>query len=720
MLTLPPFAFRIAATLAVVVVFVLPTEAQKPKILKNLNVTIKRLDQLNSKYEETNICITPNGNTMFFMSDRGGQPWSEPQINANRIRYDGDIWRSVKQGDSWSSPRVMLPPISTKDGEDEPNVLADGKTVIFQSWQDGWELRGGPYFASTMQGSRWSTPRGLGGGITRFFKEKFEIHRAYGTDGVAVSPDGNTFVMAAGADYYGNMDLYISKRGPTGEWSYPRKLSLSTPRNERSAFFGSDGKTLYFSSNGHGGYGGLDIFKTTLNPDGSHGEIINLGPEFNTLKNDYGFIIAAHGEEAYFVRNGDIYQAIIKDPPPELLGEQSGMILGHVRNHDGTPMQCTMKLVNAKTGQALQIMQTDASTGEYSFFVANRSVPVKVECYTHKDRWGHKTARFTGNKQYEEVVVNFNKPTPEPEPTAAAETRPREPDNAPKPAALKKTDSPEAPLPAEPAEKVVVDNDVVEYVFFSYNSAELPPAARFKLNRIAREMKAQPKLRYLLAAFGDHRGTWEYNARLSRERAINVAKYLVGAGVRERQLVVEYYPMGWHENHGNKSLYQGIRKVEICKMVAEPNPETHNVVDLAELNIEVTGIRGVSEGKEMVRFRRLGEQIAAEPNEPAHYIERGLLHAKHHDYDAALHDFDKARELGATAKTAAVHSAFVQEALEALNTVLEVNKDEPHALMLRGELYDFTGKKEAACKDWKRVQALDPSLLKNHQQVLCK
>ena len=79
---------------------------------------------------------------------------------------------------------------------------------------------------------------------------------------MAVSPDGKLFIVACGTNYEGNMDLYYSVK-QDGEWSFLKRLNVSTEGDERSVYIASDNKTIYFSSNGHGGFGGLDILKTT-------------------------------------------------------------------------------------------------------------------------------------------------------------------------------------------------------------------------------------------------------------------------------------------------------------------------------------------------------------------------------------------------------------------------------------------------------------------------
>lgn len=347
---------------------------RKPRILEHpTRIKTERVAILNSTYRETNLNISPDGNYLYFMSGRGQMPWSDPGYTTykGRPEHDGDIWYSQKAGGKWKVPRCLSGIINTRRGEDEPNISPDGRTVYFQSWRDDWKRQGGPYFQAERNGRRWTVPKGLGGGITRFFRD-LERKNPFGglaTDGATVSADGNTFIVAAGTDYQGNMNLYISRKTRFGQWSYLKRLSVSTYFNERSPFLSADGKTLYFASNGYGGRGGLDIFKTVINSDDSHGEIVNIGEPFNTWLDDYGFILTADGDEAYFVREGDIYFADTKEADPDIKPFGKTLIVeGRISDAETQgPTLAKILIRDANTNKILAEGQSNASNGMYSF-----------------------------------------------------------------------------------------------------------------------------------------------------------------------------------------------------------------------------------------------------------------------------------------------------------------------------------------------------------------
>lgn len=322
---------------------------QKVTILDHKDrIRISPVSILNSRERETNLSITPDGKYLYFMTVRGLQPWSNQFMTFNgQPIFDGDIWYSKKNAsNTWTTPKCLPYGINTASGEDEPNIAPDGKTVTFQSWKTLWQADDGPYYSAQLNGNTWTAPRGLGGGITQFFLETgFNA-----TDGMTISPDGKTFIVACGMNYDGDMDLYISRK-KNGVWTYLKRLGISTSKDERSCFIAGDGKTLYFASDGYKGFGGLDIFKVEMNADGSFGDVINVGAPFNTPKDDYGFIMTRDGIEAYFVRDGDIYFADLTEADERIKPEVEVKLSGVVKD------EITQKTINAAT-----IIITDATT----------------------------------------------------------------------------------------------------------------------------------------------------------------------------------------------------------------------------------------------------------------------------------------------------------------------------------------------------------------------
>ena len=267
-------------------------------------ILISEMKQLNTDQRECNISIMPDGKTLFYMSTRA--------LKNGGMMGNGDIYQSNFRNAIWQTPTALGENINTFSGEDEPSVDAEGKSIYYQSGDGDWRMKNGPYFNAKLGSKGWGKGVGLGGGITQFFAKESSANMGYGTDGMAVSSDGNLFIVACGPDYEGAMDIYYSIK-KNGIWSYPKIMGVSTDGDERSVFIAGDNKTIYFSSDGHGGFGGLDIFKVVIEENGKLGEIINIGAPFNTAANDQGFVASVDGKSAFFIRNLDIYYADISE-----------------------------------------------------------------------------------------------------------------------------------------------------------------------------------------------------------------------------------------------------------------------------------------------------------------------------------------------------------------------------------------------------------------------
>lgn len=327
---------------------ILPAKAQKRKkqkvsssikiLVHNKPLNIKSLSLLNSSSRETNVCVSPDHKMLLFMS---GRPSITSQKGGytrykGRMESDGNIYLSYKRNGNWQQPTLMRG-VAGKNGEDEPNISLDGSIFYLQSWSNNWMLRGGPYYSLTQIANGKTVFKGLGGGISSFFisKSRSSYRKGrnindYATDGSTISPDGKIFIVAVGV-YDGNMDLYISRKNKRGKWGKLRKMKVSTRKNDRSPKIALDGKTLYFSSNGYkGGFGGLDVYKTTLNADGTTGEVVNVGFPINTAKDDLSLTIDLKEDKGYFVREGDIYEADLSQANPLIKPDSIIQVRGFV------------------------------------------------------------------------------------------------------------------------------------------------------------------------------------------------------------------------------------------------------------------------------------------------------------------------------------------------------------------------------------------------------
>lgn len=168
-------------------------------------------------------------------------------------------------------------------------------------------------------------------------------------------------------------DLYISHKDKNGQWGKSTKLPniINTSYTERSPFLHPDLKTLYFSSDGHGGLGKLDVFVSKRLSDtcwDCWSEPINLGKEINSPNSDWGYKISTDGETAYFSKSNnlkskeDLFKITL---PPLLRPELVAKIEGKILNDVNLPVSTTIRWEDLKTNKEIGIAKTDPSNGKY-------------------------------------------------------------------------------------------------------------------------------------------------------------------------------------------------------------------------------------------------------------------------------------------------------------------------------------------------------------------
>ena len=311
-----------------------------------------------------------------------------------------------------------------------------------------------------------------------------------------MSPDGKTFLLCCGANYDGNLDIYISRK-VDGVWTYMKKLPISTPGDERSVFIAGDGKTVYFGSDGYKGYGGLDVYKTTLNDDGTCGDVINVGAPFNTSQDDYGFITTASGNESYFVREGDIYFANTEEADPLLKPEITVIISGTVKNQFGKAIQLYLELADGSTQKIISNSKSDSQSGEFLFTTPDLSGKYVIRDELHRkiDTSFSVVIKDGVAKYHVDIILNDESG---------------------------KTDE---------HTKVVVVN-------FEHDRDLLDEVDRKTLDDIVELTHSSISYEISIVGHTDSHGSVEYNKKLGLERATSMKKYLMDKGVDPSKIKV--------------------------------------------------------------------------------------------------------------------------------------------------------------------------------------
>ena len=258
----------------------------------------------------------------------------------------------------WSVPTPIDKSVNTQYDEGTPWISADGNTLYFTRCRyDKSEALGCQILVSSRSGSKWAEPT-----IYPIAPDSVVVAHP------ALTPDELTlFFVSDMLGGLGGKDIWkVTRESKSAPWSEPYNLGsgINTPRDEMYPFIRTD-SLFYFSSNGHPGMGGLDIFRAIMNEEGKW-EVENMKSPINSIGDDFGIVFQPEEEIGYFSSNrpeggrggDDIYSfllpqkrfslngLVINEKTEEVIDKAEVRLIGS----DGTSMEFT----------------TD-STGKFSF-----------------------------------------------------------------------------------------------------------------------------------------------------------------------------------------------------------------------------------------------------------------------------------------------------------------------------------------------------------------
>ena len=275
----------------------------------------------------------------------------------------------------------MTTPFNKNNNEGGATLSADNKNMYFTICKnDGGDLLNCDIWYSYFSKGVWAEIKNAGIAING--KNTWESQPS-------LSSDGKTLYFASSREGgFGELDIWKSIKDAKGNWAPPENLGpeINTKGSEKSPFFHSDGKTLYFSSTGHQGFGGYDIYFSKLEEDNVWQKPKNIGFPINSEKDDLGFFVSTDGKSGYFasdkikgVGGWDIYSfPLYKEARPERVVFVSGE-LRNEKNEVITDAQVEIK--NTRTKEVKNI-DVDSLTGKYVAVVAfndDQLITVKKE-----------------------------------------------------------------------------------------------------------------------------------------------------------------------------------------------------------------------------------------------------------------------------------------------------------------------------------------------------
>lgn len=421
-----------------------------------------------------------------------------------------DIFVSEWTNGEWGTPQLVRELSNPMTNEAVISVSTDGTQMLY--------FKEGVIYSSQKGTYGWEA----GVNVSE------EINNAKWSADAMITSDGNAIIFASVRDegynlftrqnanlgvYHGAIhhqsDIYVSLKTDKG-WSKPINLgpTINTMYVERSPFLHHDMKTLYFSSDGHGGLGNLDVFVSTRLADtcwDCWSEPINLGKEINTSEENWGYRIAPNGKDFYYAaretgaKQNDLFEITI---PEKFRPEAVVNITGKITDTQGKAVETQIVWEDLSSGDIIEKSKSNPVDGQYFTVLPNGKM---YGYYVEDERYYPQSENIdlTNEKMAQTVSKNIVV-------TSFKEMK-------------------------EQKAAVRLNN-----LFFDNNKSDLLPYSIPELQRVAKIIISN-NLRIEIAGHTDSNGEDDYNMALSLRRAEAVKAFLVKEGCDESLFSVVGY-----------------------------------------------------------------------------------------------------------------------------------------------------------------------------------
>ncbi len=477
--------------------------------------------QINSEWDDYAPVLNEAEDEIIFTTRR-----REGNLNQN-VYEDNKPWEDIfisrKVNGKWQPAENMGPKVNSIYHDSNLALSADGNTLFVHRDDNGGDI----FFIKKQPDGSWSEPKPLPGMVNSSYAEK----------SVSISKDEKTLYFSSNRPGgFGLLDIYKATINSSGQWVDIKNLGdkINTPYDDDGPFIDYDGKTLYFSSKGHQGMGGFDIYKTVFDEGTNEwSEPENLGYPINTPDNDIYFVSTKDGKRGYYssVREDglgydDIYVITLPDPALAAKKPDVSPTTPVVNPADGTPdakvpgtqlqpLRYTITVLDAVTRQPVEarvrlegmrdniiVPSSGKGAGITEFSI------VAAEAKEYRLSVEHEGYMFVSQNVRLEGVSAQPKVL-----TRTIELR-----------------------KVQTGAVLVLRN-----IYFDFDKATFKQESYNELNKLERMMAQNPTMQVEIAGHTDYVGTAAYNMTLSQRRAEAVKDFLTKKGIDSRRIVAKGY-----------------------------------------------------------------------------------------------------------------------------------------------------------------------------------
>jgi len=447
----------------------------------------------------------------------------QTMIFTGRTSDNEDIYEVLFKDGAWQQPQIVKE-LSTKNNEGTCSISADGKTLIFTACvgnKDRKVYGSCDLFISYKTGDTWSAPVNMGKNINT---KAWESQPTLSADGRVIY-----FISDRGGGV-GKNDIWMSKKDKEGNWLPAVNLGepVNTKLNEVSPFIHANGKTLFFSSRGHVGFWGYDLYQAELNEKGEWQMPENLGYPINDQNDQVSLFITADGKTGYYSNekrkeNQELYSTLYSFEIPEeiKIKKTSDVVKGKVYDEKTNKMlKASIELTDIDSKEVIAAVNSDEINGDYMIVLtegAEYALHVNKEGYLYKSL----TFNYKDQKEAQEIKLDI------------------------------------------PLEPIVVGSKVtLNNIFFESGSFELLDKSQTELDKLVDFMQDNAEIKIEISGHTDDVGADAANQTLSQKRAGAVLAYLTNAGIAQERLEAKGYgetqPVASNDSDENRALNRRI------------------------------------------------------------------------------------------------------------------------------------------------------------------
>lgn len=412
-----------------------------------------------------------------------------------------DIWYSDYNSgtETWSTASNAMGELNTKGHNAIVGVSSDGNTLyLLNQYLEGGKSSSGISY-TTRNGDDWSEPQNL---------DIPGLEKPGAVYGFFMAKSGKELIVSyQGEDSKGLEDLYIAQK-KEGLWSDLQSLgdNINTSGFEMSPFLSDDGRTLYFSSNGHkGGQGNADIYmsKRLGNSWTSWTDPVNLGPKINSPGFEAYFTKPENSKYYYFVKNNsttgdDIYRVGVGEDEPVIEVKQKVVVSGLIFDEKTKePLSLDMIIRDAKSEEDIAVI-TSSENGAYEVTLdkeRNYTFNILVKGYhEHHDEVSTPTLEEDKNE------MEYNMPMSKLEIGAKID---------------------------------------LGHIYFVVSTDSLRDISIPQVDKLEKILLENPDLKIRIEGHTDNSGLMESNQTLSEDRASKIKELLVERGIKKNRLKTE-------------------------------------------------------------------------------------------------------------------------------------------------------------------------------------